>query len=71
LLDATGRLTARRPASPLVFQEVVMSEQNKTLTPRFHEEVLTNKKLQVIDELCAPERAGNPSGHVPRRATHQ
>jgi len=48
-----------------------MSEQNKTLTPRFHEEVLTNKKLQVIDELCAPERAGNPSGHVPRRATHQ
>jgi steroid delta-isomerase-like uncharacterized protein len=31
-----------------------MSEQQKQLTRRFYDEVLSHHKLQVIDELCAP-----------------
>ncbi len=31
-----------------------MSEQNKTLTQRFYEEVFNKGNLDVIDELCAP-----------------
>ena len=31
-----------------------MSEQNKSLTRRFYEEVFNKKNLNVIDELCAP-----------------
>jgi predicted ester cyclase len=31
-----------------------MSERNKALTRRFYQEVLTQKNLQVLDELCAP-----------------
>jgi steroid delta-isomerase-like uncharacterized protein len=31
-----------------------MSEQNKTLTRRFYEEVFNKKNVNVIDELCAP-----------------
>jgi predicted ester cyclase len=31
-----------------------MSEENKTLTRRFYEEVFNQKKLGVVDELCAP-----------------
>jgi predicted ester cyclase len=31
-----------------------MSERNKTLTRRFYDEVLGQKKLDVIDQLCAP-----------------
>ena len=31
-----------------------MSEQNKSLTRRFYEEVFNKKNLNVIDELCSP-----------------
>jgi predicted ester cyclase len=31
-----------------------MSERNKSLTRRFYDEVLNKKKLEVVDELCAP-----------------
>lgn len=31
-----------------------MSEQNKTLTRRFYDEVFDKKNLDAIDELCAP-----------------
>lgn len=31
-----------------------MSEQNKTLTRRFYEEVFNKKNLRTVDELCAP-----------------
>jgi steroid delta-isomerase-like uncharacterized protein len=31
-----------------------MSEQNKTLTRRFYDEVFNKKNLKTIDELCAP-----------------
>ena len=31
-----------------------MSEQNKSLTRRFYEEVFNQKKLSTIDELCDP-----------------
>jgi predicted ester cyclase len=31
-----------------------MSEQNKTLTRRFYEEVINKKNLNAIDELCSP-----------------
>ena len=32
-----------------------MSEENKTLLRRFHQEVLNERKLEVIDQLCAPD----------------
>ena len=32
-----------------------MSEQNKTLTRRFYDEVFGKKNLAVLDELCAPD----------------
>lgn len=32
-----------------------MSEQNKALAQRFYEEVFNKKKLDAIDELCAPD----------------
>jgi steroid delta-isomerase-like uncharacterized protein len=32
-----------------------MSEQNKTQTRRFYQEVFNKKNLDAIDELCAPE----------------
>jgi steroid delta-isomerase-like uncharacterized protein len=31
-----------------------MSEQNKTLTRRFYEDVFNKKNLNTVDELCAP-----------------
>jgi steroid delta-isomerase-like uncharacterized protein len=31
-----------------------MSEQNKTLTRRFYQEVFNEKKFGTVDELCAP-----------------
>jgi steroid delta-isomerase-like uncharacterized protein len=31
-----------------------MSEQNKTLTRRFYEEVFNKKNLDTVNELCAP-----------------
>lgn len=31
-----------------------MSQQNKTLTRRFYDEVFNQKKLATVDELCAP-----------------
>lgn len=31
-----------------------MSEQNKTMTRRFYEDVFNKKNLSTIDELCAP-----------------
>lgn len=31
-----------------------MSEQNKTLTRRFYDEVFNKKNLKAVDELCAP-----------------
>ena len=31
-----------------------MSEQNKTLTRRFYDEVFNKKNLNTVDELCAP-----------------
>ncbi|MCH8195456.1 MAG: ester cyclase [Chloroflexi bacterium] len=36
-----------------------MSEQNKALTRRFYDEVINNKNLAAIDELCAADCANH------------
>ena len=48
--------------------EVYMSEKNKALIRRFHDEVINKGNLELIDDLCAPSLVdhaapqGSPSG---------
>jgi steroid delta-isomerase-like uncharacterized protein len=39
-----------------------MSAENKTLARRYFQEVLSKGKLDLVDELAAPDLIGHPSG---------